>query len=98
MKMIRPPEEINYSVNGEKVCRATELKIGRMELDTVVQDAPGSPMRATRRRTNIHILPKREDSSGWIYEMGIPHPGDRVQLQRGRDAESADATEPGHGI
>ena len=71
MRMIRPPEEINYSVNGKKVFRTTELKIGRMELDTVVQDAPGSPMRATRRRTNIHILPKSGDS-GWIYEMGIP--------------------------
>ena len=71
MKMIRPPEEISYSVNGERVCREPELKIGRMELDTVVQDAPGSPMRTTRRRTNIHILPKSEDS-GWIYEMGIP--------------------------
>ena len=71
MRMIRPPEEINYSVNGKRVQRAPELKIGRMELDTVVQDAPGSPMRTTRRRTNIHILPKSEDS-GWIYEMGIP--------------------------
>ena len=42
-----------------------------MDLDTVVQDAPGSPMRATRRRTDIHILPKSEDG-GWTYEIGIP--------------------------
>ena len=71
MRMIRPPEETNYSVNGKRVRREPELRIGRMELDTVVQDTPGSPMRATRRRTDIHILPKSEDS-GWIYEMGIP--------------------------
>ena len=71
MKMIRPPEEISYSVNGEKVYREPALMIGRIGLDTVVQDAPGSPMRTTHRRTNIHILPKSEDS-GWIYEMGIP--------------------------
>ena len=72
MGIIRPPDGMNYSVNGRRVERKPELAIGTAVLDTVIQEAPGSPMRPTRRRTNLHVLPAENDGRGWIYEMGIP--------------------------
>ena len=72
MGIIRPPDGMNYSVNGHRVERKPELAVGTAVLDTVIQAAPGSPMRPTRRRTNLHVLPAENDGRGWIYEMGIP--------------------------
>ena len=72
MGIIRPPDGMNYSVNGHRVERKPELAVGTAVLDTVIQEAPGSPMRPTRRRTNLHVLPAENDGRGWIYEMGIP--------------------------
>ena len=42
-------------------------------MPTVVQDAPGKPMRAAQRRTEIHFAePHDANGERWLYEMGIP--------------------------
>ena len=71
IRMIRPPGEMDYRVNRKQVQREKELRIHSVILNTIIQETPGSPMRPTQRRTDIHILPARE-GTGWIYEMGIP--------------------------
>ena len=72
MGIIRPPDGMDYSVNGQRVKRKAELAVRTAVLDTVIQEAPGSPMRPTRRRTDLHVLPAENDGRSWIYEMGIP--------------------------
>ena len=71
LKNIRPPEQIQYLVNGETVNREKEISIQSAVLPTMLQSNPGEPMRPTRRKTDIHIMEPRQDT-GWIYEMGIP--------------------------
>ena len=71
MMLIRPPLGIDYRVNRKAVRRQDEIRVHSAILDTVIQETPGSPMRPTRRRTDLHILPPGEEG-GWIYEMGIP--------------------------
>ena len=69
--MIRPPEGLRYILNGRQIERARETGSSNLVLPTIIQLAPGLPIRSRRRRTDIHILePHREQ--GWLYEMGIP--------------------------
>lgn len=67
----RPPEGIAFTVNGLEVPRAEPVRIHSAVLETVIQDEPGQPLRPTRRKTAIHILPQRGGVSR-IFEMGIP--------------------------
>ena len=71
LKLIRPPENIHYKVNGVTVTRQPELCSHEATFPTIIQSAPGEPMRPTRRKTVIHIMAPRQET-GWIYEMGIP--------------------------
>ncbi len=68
----RPPEGIAMTVNGVPVSRAPELRVHQAVLETVIQDAPGEPMRPTRRKTAMHVLAPNRDGQAWILEMGIP--------------------------
>ncbi len=71
MPLIRPPEDTHYTVNGKRVERREPLAVHDAVLQTVLQSAPGEPIRPTRRKTGIHILSPAGDT-GWLYEMGIP--------------------------
>ena len=71
LKLIRPPSGIDYRVNNVRVSRQQELMTHSAILDTVIQSAPGEPLRPTRRKTNIHVL-KPAGETGRILEMGIP--------------------------
>ena len=67
----RPPESTRYTINGETVFRQNTIRVHSATLDTVIQSAPGQPMRQSRRKTNIHILDPQGGVSR-IFEMGIP--------------------------
>ena len=68
---IRPPQETRYRLNGRAIPREPEIASRSLILPTVLQNAPGEPLRSTRRRTEIHILLPREEG-GRLHEMGIP--------------------------
>ena len=73
LRLIRPPQDFTYKVNGEAVAHPTPLVTHEATLETVLQDGPGEPMRKTRRRTMIQVSkPVSPDGTGMIYEMGIP--------------------------
>ena len=46
-------------VNGQEIPRREPLAVHSAVLDTVLQDGPGEPVRRTRRRTEVHLLPQR---------------------------------------
>ena len=69
--LFRPPENIKYRINDRLILRHKELEVISSVLPTVIQSAPGEPLRPTRRKTDIHILQARLNR-GWLYEMGIP--------------------------
>ena len=46
-------------VNGQEIPRREPLAVHSAILDTVLQDGPGEPVRRTRRRTEVHLLPQR---------------------------------------
>ena len=71
LRMFRPPGDIRYTVNLMEIKRSREIITHSAILDTVIQDAPGTPLRSTRRRTDMQIIEPHE-GEGWIYEMGIP--------------------------
>ena len=71
MPMIRPPEGTEYTVNKKRVERREAETVHSATLQSVIQAAPGEPVRPTRRRTDIHIMGAR-DETGWLFEMGIP--------------------------
>lgn len=66
------PRECRLYVNGDAVPQYAPLRTVAATLDTVLQDAPGQPLRPTRRKTEIQILERRDAAAGWLYEMGIP--------------------------
>ena len=67
------PTDCALFVNGEEVPKRPALASGEVTLPTVLQSAPGQPMRPTRRATKIETLaPAFGDDKGWLYEMGIP--------------------------
>ena len=71
LPLIRPPEGLDYRVNGKRVDRRPTLEVRSAVLPTILQEAAGEPLRPTRRKTDIHILQPRGEK-GWIMEMGIP--------------------------
>ena len=71
--LIRPPERSALRINGRKVTHPAPVKVHETTLDTVIQHAPGEPMRRTRRKTRSEILPPASPGGkGWLYEMGLP--------------------------
>lgn len=73
LMLFRPPAGCKYTVNDIEVERREALKVQEATLSTLIQGAPGEPMRPTRRKTEIHITGVSDpEGKGWIYEMGIP--------------------------
>ena len=73
LMLFRPPEGCRYTVNDIEVERREALKVHTATLSTLIQGAPGEPMRPTRRKTALHITDVSDpEGTGWIYEMGIP--------------------------
>ena len=65
------PTDCALSVNGEAIPPRTPLKVHPTALPTIIQQAPGLPMRYRTRNTIVHILDPVE-TPAWIFEMGIP--------------------------
>lgn len=73
LRHFRPPINCKLFVNDREVPHQPAKAISTPTLQTVVQDAPGAPMRNTQRRTEIYIAePHNANVKGWLYEMGIP--------------------------
>ena len=76
LKTLLTPEGIKYTVNGEAIPHIEPSLIIETTLDTVIQDRPDEPMRATRRKTTLDLYPVdtviQADEQGWLFEMGIP--------------------------
>ena len=73
LMLFRPPEGCRYTVNDIEVKRREALNVHTATLPTLIQGAPGEPMRPTRRKTELHITGVADpEGKGWIYEMGIP--------------------------
>ena len=73
LRLIRPPERCALRINGREVTHPAPVKVHETTLDTVIQRAPGEPMRRTRRKTSIEILtPAAPGGKSWLYEMGLP--------------------------
>lgn len=69
LKTLLVPDGMDYRVNGLKVDYIKPYKVIDATLETVLQDAPGEPLRATRRKTTLEIYGA---NFGMLYEMGIP--------------------------
>jgi len=70
LKLLIVPKGITYVVNGDIVpSKQTYKEVSDIALDTVLQDAPGEPMRNSRRKTSIELY---KTEKGMLYEMGIP--------------------------
>ena len=67
----RPPDHITITVNGVELPRPVTTHQVETVLPTVVQAAPGQPLRNTNRRTKVNVCPSSR-ATGCIYEMGIP--------------------------
>ena len=65
------PTDCGLTINGEQVARREPLATFETSLETIVQDAPGEPLRKARRRTQVDVL-ERRDETAWLYELGIP--------------------------
>lgn len=73
LMLFRAPAGCKYTVNDIEVERREALKVHTATLSTLIQSAPGEPMRPTRRKTELHIASVSDpEGKGWIYEMGIP--------------------------
>ena len=66
------PTDCGLTVNGEEVARRTPLATRETTLRTIIQNGPGQPLTDTRRKTTIEVLERKDPSTAWIYEMGIP--------------------------
>ena len=68
-----PPVNCRLFVNDVEVPHRPAAAIRAVPLQTIVQDAPDTPMRSSQRRTNIHFFePTDPRSERLIHEMGIP--------------------------
>ena len=65
------PTDCRLVVNGQEVTQRDAVVSRHTTLPTVLQSAPGEPLRPTRRRTTIDILEPMDDTR-WLYELGIP--------------------------
>ena len=77
LQRFRPPTgglfKCSLFVNDCEVTHPPPKARLAVKLQTVVQDAPGKPMRATQRDTDIHFAePCDANGERWLYEMGIP--------------------------
>ncbi len=72
LQRFRPPANCRLFVNDQQVETRPAAAISSPSLQTVVQDAPGDPLRATQRRTEIHFVEPQDANERWLYEMGIP--------------------------
>ena len=66
------PNGCGLVVNGQEVRNRSAVIEFTATLPTVLQDAPGSPMRPTSRKTKVSVYEPYENDTGWLYEMGIP--------------------------
>lgn len=70
LKLLIVPNGITYIVNGDIVqCKESYKVVNDITLDTVLQDAPGEPMRNSKRKTSVELY---KADKGMLYEMGIP--------------------------
>lgn len=93
-----PPENIQYTVNGEKVGWRGPRNALAATLTTEYEDAEGR-YRTTRRKTTIDVHVPREGERAMIFEMGLPivetgdlyhyNIGQRVPMNMDRDNVSA---------
>ena len=72
LSYIRPPEGTAYYVNDTPITPGETVATARATLPTVIQHAPGEPLRNTSRVTNVDIVIPLPDTQPRIYEMGIP--------------------------
>ena len=92
------PTDCSLYVNGSEVPRRMALASARVELPTVIQDAPGQPLRRSSRMTTLDILAPTGDTA-YLYELGIPvqkipldydvDVGQKIPLNPNRDAVSS---------
>ena len=66
------PNGCGLVVNGQEVERRYPVAEFVATLPTILQDAPGAPMRPTSRKTKVSVYEPYERETGWMYEMGIP--------------------------
>ncbi len=74
LQRFRPPTNCRLFINDRQVEIRPAAAIRSAALETVVQDAPGEPLRTATRTTEIHVVEPPPDDYGerWLYEMGIP--------------------------
>lgn len=73
LRLIRPPAGCSYRINGREIIHPAPVKVHEATLETVIQDAPGEPMRRTRRKTLMEISkPASPDGRALIYDQGMP--------------------------
>lgn len=70
LRRLMPPQGLEYTVNGEQVTASASICKTSAYLSTVIQEAPGQPMRQTSRRTAVHIYNGQPEA--WLYELGCP--------------------------
>ena len=72
LRRVQPREGITMLVNGSPVERRETVAECAANLPTIIQETPDSPIRKTRRNTNLQIFAPREKEGAWIYELGMP--------------------------
>lgn len=70
LKLVIPPKEVQYEINGEKIQTKTPFKTIDAKLETVVLDKESNLMRRTIRKTEIFLY--KSEGQSQIYEMGMP--------------------------
>ena len=66
------PTDCTLNVNGKAIPPRQPLTVHSAILPSILQSAPGQPLRPTKRRTDVHILESHDPSGSWLYELGIP--------------------------
>ena len=66
------PRDCALIVNTNPVPQRQPITTANANMETVLQDHPGAPMRRSRRNTDIELLPRISAEESWLYEMGIP--------------------------
>lgn len=72
LKKLIPPQGLEFRVNGELVKTPEPILTTSTVLDTVIQEAPGQPMRTSWRTTDLVIYRPEEGEETWLYELGCP--------------------------
>ncbi len=66
------PTECGLRINNVEVRKREPVLTWKATLRTVLQSAPGQPLRESRRATELHLLPPANAGEAWLYELGIP--------------------------